>query len=137
MFDHEAYHATLRSLADNSYQVRSFQRGGGIGGVCRKLLRFLIPIIRDHVLPHVQTIASNVASDVMNHNSSIKEAVIKQTKQLAARLRGGTVQNINQVGGGITRCIKKPKLRPLIAKRKKPNKVKNSKVKKTKFDYLS
>ena len=137
VFDHEAYHATLRSLAENRYKVHSFQRGGGFGSVCKRLIRFIIPILREHVLPHVQSIAASVAADVIHNNSSIKDAVIKQTKQLASKLRGGTVQNLVQAGGGITRRIKKSKLQPLLGKRKKTNKVVKSKVKRTKFDYLS
>ena len=140
VFDHDAYHNTLRYLTNERPRFYTVQRGGGLGGICRKIVKFIIPIIKSHVVPHMKQIASNVAADVITNKMDVKQAIRKQVAQLASNIGSGSKPkgSNGQQGAGITRKVPKRKLTPLTSTkvvRKKSKK--KSQVKKTKFDFLT
>ena len=140
VFDHDAYHNTLRYLTNERPRFYVVQRGGGLGGICRKIVKFIIPIIKSTVVPHMKKLASNVAEDVITNKMDVKQAILKQAAQLASNIRSGPKPKglSGQKGAGITRNVAKRKLTPLTSTkvvRKKSKK--KSQVKKTKFDFLT
>lgn len=136
VFDHDAYHTTLKNIAEGKTFVGNVQLGGGLGGVCKRLVKFLIPLIKSHVVPHIRSLASNVVDDVINKKVGIKESVIKQTAQLAANLQKSVSSLSNQSGAGIQRGLKRNKVKPIQSVRKKKT-VRKTAKKKTKFDFLT
>lgn len=75
----------------------SRQRGSGIGSIFKSIGRFLLPLVKKHVLPHAATTAKNVMSDVIegrNVGETLKEHGLKGIKGVGDSILG------NQSGSG-------------------------------------
>lgn len=79
------------------FQGSPYQRGYGLGGIFRKIFRYIMPIVREHALPVVKNVgkeflktAVNVASDSLNGQN---------VKQSAKNRFSETITNLNNQMG--------------------------------------
>jgi hypothetical protein len=105
-FEYPAFQANLRR-----------QKGSGIGGIFQKLGRYLIPFLRNVVLPHAKKAVRNVVVDLVDHEKAWKDSVKEQGINA---LKGIGSQILSQSGGGLhpIKIIRKPAVKKTHVKRK-------------------
>jgi len=138
-FDHEAYFQTLNSKSLNKSGRIVVQKGGGLLGICKRITRIVIPILKTHILPHIKSAAINAAHDIISGNMNIKSAFAKQKTQLASSLRkeaSNVLSKQVQNGSGISRKRKRTVVENIKPKKKKICKRKPKKSR-SKLDYFT
>jgi hypothetical protein len=96
---HEISEADLLRLYDpNQYGAGEFyranisrQRGSGFGSIFKSVGRFLLPLVRKHVLPYAAKTAKNVMDDVLegrNVGQSLKEHGLAGIKDVGRSVFG-------------------------------------------------
>jgi hypothetical protein len=76
------------------------QRGAGFGSFLKGVGRFLLPLVRKHVLPHAASAARNVMGDIIegkNVGQALKQHGIEGIKEVGKSIMGA------QSGSGIRR----------------------------------
>jgi len=66
IFDHEAYHKTLKHQIGSGLPVFAGyrQQGGGLGSIVGLIGRYVLPLFAKHVIPHAKSAVFNTLSDV-------------------------------------------------------------------------
>ena len=116
------------------FQGTLYQKGYGLGGVFRRIFKYIMPIVREHALPAVKSVgkeflksAANVVNDSLGgeQKSSAKKRLSESMKNISERY------NLHE-GEGLS-------LRPNISinSRKRKSKSKNKKIKKRILDIFS
>jgi hypothetical protein len=98
------------------------QRGSGFGSFFKSIGRFLLPLVRRHVLPHALSTAKNVMGDVLegkNVGESLKEHGLEGIKEVGRSLLD------SQSGSG----LKRKRSTPLALPNKRSRKSKGAKKK--------
>ena len=120
------YHEYYKKQAESDFPVFrgvKYQTGHGLGGVFKKLFRFIMPIVREHGLPLLRSVGetalkgvSNLASDAIK-GKNIKESAEQRFKETFNELKDKSLMK----GSGINRK-RKSLIRTLIHKKSKKKK---------------
>ena len=144
-FPHEAYFHALNP-EHGIFNASTSQQGAGIGGLCTKIFRVVVPVVKRYVLPHIQTVASDTIKRVVSGRGTVREALQEGKSQFVSSIKKEANKlfvNRVQQGQGIARKCRssvvqsvKPQ-KPRKRKSKPATKSNNKNIKKTKFDFLS
>jgi len=138
MFNHEAYFQALHPQSVRDHHLVYVQRGAGLLSSFRKAAKFIFPVVKRLIVPHIKAAAKSTIEDIVAGKSSVKEAIKSGSRKFIAGV-GTEAKNligVQQSGSGIKQTCKSTKLVKIGTKRKKSAKG-SIKVKKTKIDYLS
>ena len=98
-----------------------YQRGYGLGGVFRKLFRYIIPIVKEHGVPLLKTVgktalksATNLANDAID-GKDLKESAKLRLKETFENIKN----NSNLSGNGIKNKKRKKLTRKVIKNQKR------------------
>lgn len=130
-FDHNLYHKVLERQIGSGLPVFTGyrQRGAGLGSIFGLIGRYVLPIIKDYVMPHAKTALVNTVSDVVK-GTPLKQAVLKQGGDMLRNVASDLAKR--QTGSGL-RIKKRPAVQPAtsVTLKLSPNKlVKRSKKRK-------
>lgn len=120
------YHQYYKNQAETNFPVFrgvKYQRGYGLGGVFRRLFRFIMPLVKEHGLPLLRSVGesaikgvSNLANDAIK-GKNFKESAEQRFKETFKELKDKTLMK----GSGINRKRKSliRTLKPKITKKRK------------------
>jgi hypothetical protein len=116
----------------NVYKGQMYQKGYGLGGMFKRFFSWIIPIVKKHAMPAVETGLKTVASQVVNSTADLAKDAIsgKNIRESATTHFNTGVDNLkNKVekaldGKGIKRKKKKKNKTNLIILKKSKNKTK-------------
>ena len=120
------YHQYNKNQAETNFPVFrgvKYQRGYGLGGVFRRLFRFIMPLVKEHGLPLLRSVGesaikgvSNLANDAIK-GKNLKESAEQRFKETFKELKDKTLMK----GSGINRKRKSliRTLKPKITKKRK------------------
>ena len=102
------YHQYYKNQAETNFPVFrgvKYQRGYGLGGVFRRLFRFIMPMVKEHGLPLLRSVGesaikgvSNLANDAIK-GKNFKESAEQRFKETFKELKDKTLMK----GSGINR----------------------------------
>jgi hypothetical protein len=98
-----------------------YQRGYGLGGVFRKLFRYIVPFVKEHGVPLLKTVgktalnsATNLATDALD-GKNIKESAKQRLKETFEDLK----KKADMKGNGINKGRKRQLTRKVKANKKR------------------
>jgi len=119
-------HDYYKKQAENNFPVFRgvrYQKGYGLGGIFKKLFRFILPIVKEHGVPLLKSVGetaikgvSNLANDAIK-GKNIKESAEQRLKETFQELKDKSFLK----GNGINKK-RKTLIRGLIQKKNKKRK---------------
>jgi hypothetical protein len=82
--DYESYYTNQAINPMPVFQGYRFQRGYGLGGVFRRLFKWILPIVKQHAVPVVKTVGQEFLKGVSN---VAKDAISGKNIKLSANQR--------------------------------------------------
>lgn len=109
-FDHHLYHKTLERQIGGGLPVFTGyrQRGAGLGSIFGLIGKYILPVFRQHILPHAKSAILNTVKDVVE-GKTLKDSMLDQG--------GALIQN---VGKSITTKRSEPQTGSGLSVRKRP-----------------
>ena len=97
-----------------------YQRGYGLGGVFRKLFRYIIPIVKEHGVPLLKTVGKTALKSAANlANDAIDGKDLKESAKLRLKETFENIKNNSNFSGNGLKNKKRKKLTRKVIKNQK------------------